>query len=54
MVFMISKAMWPDMTNDQKAWELAKGQAEPNESLSVTVQRAEQFKQALNAAKEKE
>jgi len=41
------KATWPDLSKDQKAWELARQAAEPNEALSVTVARAQRVKEVL-------
>lgn len=38
---------WPDFSKDQKAWELAKRAAEPNEELTVTIARAQRIKEAL-------
>jgi hypothetical protein len=38
---------WPDLSKDQKAWELAKAAAQPNEPLSDTIARAQQYKEAL-------
>jgi hypothetical protein len=41
------KVKWPDLSKDQKAWELAKQAAEPNEALTMTIARAQRFKEAL-------
>jgi hypothetical protein len=38
---------WPDLTIDQRAWELAKIAAAPGESLSVTIARAQRIKDSL-------
>lgn len=42
-----SKIAWPDLTKDQRAWELAKSAAVQGESLSATIDRAQRIKEAL-------
>lgn len=41
------RVSWPNLTIDQKAWELAKAAAHPDETLSETIARAQQIKVAL-------
>lgn len=36
-----------DFDKDQRAWELAKKAAEPNEPLSETIARAQRIKESL-------
>jgi hypothetical protein len=38
---------WPDLSIDQRAWDLAKRTAQPGEPLTVLVQRAEEIKRGL-------
>ena len=42
---------WPDLTIDQRAWELAKAHAVAGESLATTIDRANEFKKALQNAR---
>jgi hypothetical protein len=36
-----------DFDKDQRAWEMAKGMADQDEALSVTVARAQRIKESL-------
>ena len=47
---MSIKWLWPDLTIDQKAWEMAKAHVVEGESLSKTIERANEFKKALQKA----
>ncbi len=38
---------WPDLSKDQRAWELAKSAAQPGEEISATIARAQRIKESL-------
>lgn len=41
------KTVWPDLSKDQKAWELAKTALGPDAALSDVIRRAQEIKEIL-------
>lgn len=41
------RAVWPDLSKDQRAWELAKVALGPNASISDVAKRAQAIKETL-------
>ena len=46
---MMTTTKWPDLTVDQRAWELAKTACGPDAPLGTIIARAQQIKNVLNA-----